>query len=405
MIGISLLLFPKLALGLSGFETGVAVMPLVKGSPKDTKEKPAGRIRYTHRLLVCAALIMSVFLIASSLVTTLLISPIDFRSASETLPAGPANGRALAYLAHRYLGDGFGTLYDLSTILILWFAGASAMAGLLNIVPRYLPRYGMAPEWAGASRPLVIIYCAIAFAVTIIFRADVDAQGGAYATGVLVLMTSAAIAVTLSAWRKRSESIWPVVSFALTALVFLYTTVANIVERPDGVKIAAFFISTIVITSILSRVWRTTELRVGKIEIDDEAQRFLKEALTDDRDSFVHIIANEPDAGNAVEYESKHRAACEDHLIPADTPVIFLEIYIRDASDFSADLSVHGIKWDRIAYYELRVPRFPTQLPRSYSIYATKQARFPTPTSIGVKAIRCSISFATYSVDRAMWPP
>ena len=344
MIGISLLLFPKLALGLSGFETGVAVMPLVKGSPKDTKEKPAGRIRYTHRLLVCAALIMSVFLIASSLVTTLLISPIDFRSASETLPAGPANGRALAYLAHRYLGDGFGTLYDLSTILILWFAGASAMAGLLNIVPRYLPRYGMAPEWAGASRPLVIIYCAIAFAVTIIFRADVDAQGGAYATGVLVLMTSAAIAVTLSAWRKRSESIWPVVSFALTALVFLYTTVANIVERPDGVKIAAFFISTIVITSILSRVWRTTELRVGKIEIDDEAQRFLKEALTDDRDSFVHIIANEPDAGNAVEYESKHRAACEDHLIPADTPVIFLEIYIRDASDFSADLSVHGIK-------------------------------------------------------------
>ena len=344
MIGISLLLFPKLALGLSGFETGVAVMPLVKGSPKDTKEKPAGRIRYTHRLLVCAALIMSVFLIASSLVTTLLISPIDFRSASETLPAGPANGRALAYLAHRYLGDGFGTLYDLSTILILWFAGASAMAGLLNIVPRYLPRYGMAPEWAGASRPLVIIYCAIAFAVTIIFRADVDAQGGAYATGVLVLMTSAAIAVTLSAWRKRSESIWPVVSFALTALVFLYTTVANIVERPDGVKIAAFFISTIVITSILSRVWRTTELRVGKIEIDDEAQRFLKEALTDDRDSFVHIIANEPDAGNAVEYESKHRAACEDHLIPADTPVIFLEIYIRDASDFSADLSVHGIE-------------------------------------------------------------
>ena len=184
MIGISLLLFPKLALGLSGFETGVAVMPLVKGSPKDTKEKPAGRIRYTHRLLVCAALIMSVFLIASSLVTTLLISPIDFRSASETLPAGPANGRALAYLAHRYLGDGFGTLYDLSTILILWFAGASAMAGLLNIVPRYLPRYGMAPEWAAASRPLVIIYCAIAFAVTIIFRADVDAQGGAYATGV-----------------------------------------------------------------------------------------------------------------------------------------------------------------------------------------------------------------------------
>ena len=344
-IGIALLLFPKLALGLSGFETGVAVMPLVKGSKGDTERKPVGRIKHTHRMLLAAALIMSVFLLASSVVTTVLIPAADFLGATATAPAGPANGRALAYLAHRYFGDAFGTIYDVSTILILWFAGASAMAGLLNIVPRYLPRYGMAPEWASASRPLVFIYTAIAFAVTFLFKASVDAQAGAYATGVLVLMTSAAIAVTLSAWRKRAESIWPVIAFALIAAAFFYTTVVNVIERPDGVKIASFFIGAIVVTSFLSRIWRTTELRVGEITVDAEAQSFIDEALAwHDRRGVVRIIANEPDAGNAAEYALKHREAMEDHLIPAGAPVLFLEIQIRDASEFTADLAVTGAK-------------------------------------------------------------
>ncbi|WP_204368442.1 hypothetical protein [Neosynechococcus sphagnicola] len=234
MVVVALLLFPKLALGLSGFETGVVVMPLVQGDPQDTETNAPGRIRHTHRLLTTAAVIMSVFLITSSLVTVLLIPSAEFAA------DGAANGRALAYLAHRYLGSGFGTLYDLSTILILWFAGASAMAGLLNVVPRYLPRYGMAPNWARKTRPLVLVYTAIAVVVTILFRANVDAQGGAYATGVLVLMSSAAFAVTLSV-RAQGRSRRRTAISGLITLVFFYTTVINIVERPEGIKIAAVF--------------------------------------------------------------------------------------------------------------------------------------------------------------------
>ncbi len=258
MIGISMILFPKLALGLSGFETGVAVMPLIRG--EDLK----ARVRNTRKLLTTAALIMSVFLMATSVVTTLLIPPQAFRE------GGDANGRALAYLAHHYLGEVFGSVYDVSTILILAFAGASAMAGLLNLIPRYLPRYGMAPEWARASRPLVVVFLAIAFAVTWLFRADVDAQGGAYATGVLVLITSAAIAVTISLWKRPLRWL-----FLGMSLIFIYTTALNIGERPEGIKIASFFILAMVVSSLTSRALRSTELRISGVDLDAQGAELL----------------------------------------------------------------------------------------------------------------------------------
>ncbi|MBV9390305.1 MAG: amino acid transporter [Verrucomicrobia bacterium] len=344
MVALSLLLFPQLALGLSGFETGVSMMPLVKGDTHDDPQQPHGKIKNTHSLLTTAAMIMSVALLTSSLVTTLLIPADAFRSAGpHGEPPGPANGRALAFLAHQFLGNGFGTVYDLSTIAILWFAGASAMAGLLNIVPRYLPRYGMAPEWARAARPLVLVYTVIAFAVTIIFRASVDAQGGAYATGVLVLMSSAAVAVTLSAWKKKSSYLSRF-GFAVIALVFGYTTVVNVVERPDGVKIAAFFICTIVFTSLISRVWRTTELRVEKITLDPAAKRIVDEMKAG---GSIHIIANDPYKSDSEEYAKREQEQREDNRIPSDQPVVFLEIYVRDPSDFSAELQIKGLRLDR----------------------------------------------------------
>ena len=329
MIVVALLLFPKLALGLSGFETGVAVMPLVKGSPEDTYIHPAGRIRNTRKLLTTAALVMSVLLVMSSVITTLLIP------ASEFQEGGAAYGRALAYLAHEHLGNLFGTIYDLSTVTILWFAGASAMVGLLNLVPRYLPRYGMAPEWAKANRPLVLIFTIITFVVTLLFDADVTSQGGAYATGVLVLMGSAALAVTLDAHRRRKE--WR--GYLLLTIVFVYTTLVNIVEQPEGIKIASVFILIIIVTSMTSRVLRSTELRVHGVDADEQARLFIHDAAG----TPVRIIANRPDLGNADEYAHKLREASESHHLPPDERVLFVEVRPGDVSEFSDTLRVTGV--------------------------------------------------------------
>ena len=348
IVAVSLILFPRLALGLSGFETGVAVMPLVKGDKElsegdwenihstrtghgqETKVQPLlrGRIENTKKLLRTAALIMSVMLISSSFATAILIPPAAF------LEGGEANGRAIAYLAHHFFGEIFGTVYDLSTVFILWFAGASAMAGLLSIVPRYLPRYGMAPEWARAARPLVIVIIVIAIDVTIIFRADVDAQGGAYATGVLVLMTSAAIAVTLSA--RRIGRKWHV--YLVIALVFVYTTIQNIHERPEGIKIASFFILTIILASLFSRVYRSTELRVEQIELDDKARQFIKDAAK----GTIRIITNRRDKGDADEYAQKEHEKRTNNHIPPGEPILFFEVTPGDASEFSGRLAIRG---------------------------------------------------------------
>jgi hypothetical protein len=342
MIGAALLVFPKLALGLSGFETGVVVMPLVKGNEGDSEEQPTGRIANTRKLLTAAAVIMSVMLMSSSIVTTLLIDPAEFREGGE------ANGRALAYLAHEQLGEVFGSIYDVSTIMILWFAGASAMAGLLNIVPRYLPRYGMAPDWARATRPLVLIFTAVCFTVTILFRASVDAQAGAYATGVLALMTSATIAVTLSAWRLRQRA--ATVAFGAIAAIFIYTTAVNIVQQPEGIQIAGIFIVAIIVASLISRVWRSTELRVTDVFIDETARRMIAEAGEADE---IHIIANHPDERNAREYLLKEREQRSDNNIPHGAPVMFMEVTVSDASDFAPVLYVRGE--DIAGYRVLRV--------------------------------------------------
>jgi hypothetical protein len=328
MLMASVFVFPQLALGLSGFETGVAVMPLVKTkSPHDLIE----RVKNTRLLLVTVALIMSVFLLAGGITTTVLIPPELFQE------NGAANGRALAYLAHLYLGDIFGAFYDLSTVLILWFAGASGMAALVSLVPQYLPRYGMAPEWASARRPLVVFFTLVSFVITWIFGADVDAQAGAFATGLLVLITSACVAVTLSLWQNHKILRY---YFFLISAAFLYASIAIMIQRPDGLQISLIFVAIIIFTSFVSRALRSTELRIGKVVLDDQAQKFIDQALLK-KWGEIRLLSHRP---GASDYQHKEIQSRRDHSIQlAEGDFIFLEVDPQDVSEFVDDsLEVTG---------------------------------------------------------------
>lgn len=329
MIGVSLMVFPQLALGLSGFETGVAVMPMI-----DTPEKHSlpQRIERTHKLLLTVALIMAVFLLVGSFTTTVLIEPKLFAEGGE------ANGRALAYLAHLYLGDGFGLVYDLSTVLILWFAGASGVAALLSLVPQYLPRYGMAPGWARARKPLVLIITVISAFLVFLFKANVDAQAGAFATGLLVLISSATVAAAATAWRR---GLLQRIAYSSIAAAFIYASIMIIKTRPDGFLISVVFTFIMLSSCFLSRALRSTELRVGKVELDERALDFIEKARAEAWGE-IRLLSHRPDDAH---YSLKVADARFRHSIQeSEGNFIFLEVSPKDVSEFyTGTLSVQGV--------------------------------------------------------------
>ena len=124
--------------------------------------------------------------------------------------------------------------------------------------------------------------------------------------------------------------------------MFAYTTVANVLERPEGVQIASLFIAAILVTSLVSRISRSTELRVRGVELDTTAERYVQEASR----GAIRLIAHEPDERSAAEYRRKEEEQRASNSIPAGEPVLFLEVTVSDSSEFAPLLTIRGEEVD-----------------------------------------------------------
>lgn len=353
---LSILLLPKMILGLSGFEMSLVAMPLVRGDKTDTAREPWGRIRQVRKMLLTAALIMSAFLLGSALLTTLLIP------AEAIATPGQAQYRTLAYVAHGGLlttgadatdlcplfGHVFGTVYDLSTIVILCLAGASTTLALRNIVPRNLQRLGMQFQGRRAAELVFHLFNAISLIVTVVFRASVTAQRGAYATGFLVIVAGGAYAsyrACKAHWhdkqpphaRQRIEPgfaqplVWRAgtVFFALALCLFSMVAVAVVANQPTGVLLATWFILALLTTSVVTRFFRNMELRCEGLTFKDEGSRFLWDSLR--LMDFPALIPVRPGRETLAQKEAFIR---DRHRLPQRIPVVFLMAEVGDASDF-----------------------------------------------------------------------
>jgi hypothetical protein len=168
---------------------------------------------------------------------------------------------------------------------------------------------------------------------------SVNAQAGAYATGILAMMVSGG-AVTVSAIRQRRRA--GVIGFSILTLILLYALGANVIEKPDGILISAFFIGGIIVVSLVSRVRRTTELRVETIEFDQAARQFITDSIAFDGE--LHIIANKRQTGDKAEYADKEFEQRGLNPVPGPADVIFLEVEISDPSEFTHTLRVQGVE-------------------------------------------------------------
>jgi hypothetical protein len=341
LVIVALLAFPQTALAVSGFELSMASAPLVRGRPGDDPARPRGRVRNARKLLVTAALIMGVFVLGSVLSVTLLVP--QEKMAEE---GGVATHRALAYLAHGgalkggltaadvnpLFGPAFGTVYDVSTVLILCLAGASATLGVRDLVPHYLARFGMQLQWAHKVGVILHLFNVTILLVTLVFRASVSAQQWAYATSVLVLLAAAAVAAVLELrGRWRGSRLRPLVlaPFCLIALFFLCQAALTVLLNRSGLAIAAVFVAVLLGTAFVSRWLRSTEPRFEGFAFADARSKARWDEIC--ALEFQVLVPHRPGAHTLAEKEAEVRRR---HRLGTEVPIIFVVAEKGDPSDF-----------------------------------------------------------------------
>jgi hypothetical protein len=332
--------FPQVALGLSGFELSMTSVPLVRGWPADRPEHPRGRIRNTRKLLLAAGVVMSALVLTAVTAATLLV-PADAFGA-----AGSARYRALAYLAHGgplangaepaevspLFGPAFGTLYDLSTILILCLAGASVTITLREVVPRYLARYGMQVRWASRVNVVLHLFNLSILVVIVYFQASVSAQQWAYAGSVLVLLTTAALAAALdlrARWRGHRRLSVVTIPAIVACLLFTALAIVILAQHADAAAIALTIVGVLIVTAFVSRWLRSMELRFRGFAFADPGSKTRWEAIC--RMQFQVLVPHQPGHLSLADKELQIR---KRHRLGPDVPIVFVEAEVSDPSEF-----------------------------------------------------------------------
>jgi len=340
LLRFALVLFPYVALGLSGFELSMAVVPLIRGNGDDDANNPCGRIRNMRKLLVTAAGLMACGLLGSVTTAAILIPIREFRE------GGAAVHRALSYLAHggplanglpgstlnAAFGPVFGTLYDACTITILCLAGACVAIALREYVPEYLKRLGMELTWAHRIGVKMRFFNVLVLIIVVLFHAHIPSLQWVYATSVLVLLSGGSFAAFIDLRDRVRPGFRRLLASAPAAAILIFFSsmaVLTVAISRAGLEIALAFGVGILATSFVSRWIRSTELRWQGFEFVDEQSRQRWQHWCDHE--FQVLVPHRPGLYSRVERERDIR---QRHRIGPETPVILIEVSLGDPSNF-----------------------------------------------------------------------